>query len=537
MIGYDKPALWKYDVSVGLWTWMNGDTVANAAPVFGVQGIPSPFNTPGSRAEQGNCWTDNNGNLWLFGGWVYGNYYSDTWKYDIGTNEWTWMKGPNIPTQPDVYGIKGVPNILNNPGSRGVHCKWKDSNGDLWMFGGSGNGFYNDLWRFNPAANLFTWIGGTSIINDGGNYGPLCIADSTYLPGARFENRSCWNDACDNFWMYGGAGIGAINDLWHYSPVTNAWTLLSGSNSSSGINTVFGTLGVPSVTNNPGTRNGTVSWTDSLGNLWMMGGSTSFGFANDIWKFTLDPSCITLNSCSLAPFVSLQSSDTSFCGKKCLDFTDLSTNNPTSWQWFFPGADSTTSNLQNPTNICYSSFGSFDVTLIACNANGCDSLTLTNFINEYPNPPVPVITGSFDTLFCSPAFAYQWYDVSGIIPGATGSYYVYQQQGNYFVIVTDSNGCASSSAVIYTGIEEAIASGQPIKIIPNPSSGNVELVYNSTEGVFSMLKIVDVTGRTVFSTDSEIGSHKINLEVNDGIYFIALLTSKTNYYQKFIVKK
>ncbi|MEO8147330.1 MAG: hypothetical protein ABI723_06825, partial [Bacteroidia bacterium] len=80
-----------------------------------------------------------------------------------------------------------------------------------------------------------------------------------------------------------------------------------------------------------------------------------------------DTVVLTTNPCN-PPTINLSSTDTNLCEKQCVDFFDLSTNNPTSWQWFFPGADSTTSTMQNPTNICYSNYGSFDVTLIACNA-------------------------------------------------------------------------------------------------------------------------------------------------------------------------
>jgi sugar lactone lactonase YvrE len=53
---------------------------------------------------------------------------------------------------------------------------------------------------------------------------------------------------------------------------------------------VYGTLGVPSVTNIPGGRYAALSWTDSSGNFWLSDGSdygsTSASFFNDLWKYT-----------------------------------------------------------------------------------------------------------------------------------------------------------------------------------------------------------------------------------------------------------
>ncbi|TVR82544.1 MAG: PKD domain-containing protein [Chitinophagaceae bacterium] len=67
------------------------------------------------------------------------------------------------------------------------------------------------------------------------------------------------------------------------------------------------------------------------------------------------------------------------CSGESLSFEDLSLENPTSWQWEFPGGTPSVSNQQNP-EVEYFSPGTYDVTLIATNNDGSDTLTLTNFI-------------------------------------------------------------------------------------------------------------------------------------------------------------
>src|ERR1017187_1138869 len=43
-------------------------------------------------------------------GW--GGIFADLWRYDISTNEWTWMKGPAGPTtNPGTYGTQGIPTM------------------------------------------------------------------------------------------------------------------------------------------------------------------------------------------------------------------------------------------------------------------------------------------------------------------------------------------------------------------------------------------------------------------------------------------
>ena len=48
----------------------------------------------------------------------------------------------------------------------------------------------------------------------------------------------------------------------------------------------------------------------------------------------------------------------------------------------------------NPLGICYSTPGTYDVTLIATGAGGSDTLTLTNYITVFPNPAPQGITQS-----------------------------------------------------------------------------------------------------------------------------------------------
>ncbi|MCB0400848.1 MAG: PKD domain-containing protein [Flavobacteriales bacterium] len=80
-------------------------------------------------------------------------------------------------------------------------------------------------------------------------------------------------------------------------------------------------------------------------------------------------------------------SNTTFTCSGFVQFTDLSVNNPTSWNWNF--GDGGTSTAQHPS-YTYSSNGTYTVQLIACNANGCDTITFNNFITVNTSAPVPV---------------------------------------------------------------------------------------------------------------------------------------------------
>ena len=66
-------------------------------------------------------------------------------------------------------------------------------------------------------------------------------------------------------------------------------------------------------------------------------------------------------------------------------FTDISTNNPTSWSWIFEGGTPAVSSDKNPA-ITYKGAGNFSVTLISANAQGSDTTTVTGLI--IVKPPV-----------------------------------------------------------------------------------------------------------------------------------------------------
>jgi PKD repeat protein len=66
------------------------------------------------------------------------------------------------------------------------------------------------------------------------------------------------------------------------------------------------------------------------------------------------------------------------------NFFDLSSYNPTGWQWTFPGAQTATSNQQNPTNITYNTVGTYNVTLAATNGFGSDTLIRAGYIVVVP---------------------------------------------------------------------------------------------------------------------------------------------------------
>src|SRR5204863_8566781 len=132
--------------------------------------------------------------------------------------------------------------------------------------------------------------------------------------------------------------------------LTLEWTFVNGDSVTNAV-PVYGTMGVPSVTNQPGARGGTVCWIGINGDLFLVGGFVDFSSSyNDLWRFIPDTTC---SGCILNyfPNSNLISSNTTLCEKYCVDYFDISSGSPSSWKWDFPGGDPSSSTNQNPANI------------------------------------------------------------------------------------------------------------------------------------------------------------------------------------------
>jgi len=289
-------SLWRYSPLTSQWTWMGGPTTVNAAGVYGTQGLAAPANMPGAR-QQATTWTDASGHFWLFGGFGYdangsAGILSDLWRYDPGSQEWTWVSGSNR---------TGNTASGNAPAGRLSATAWTDHVGNLWLYGGSGGSSFGDLWMYAPSTGLWTWVSGSQIGYANGytnaSYGTLGGASASNQPGVR-ASTAAWVDGNGNLWMFGGSyqytylcgpdiGCGAtdyFNDLWTFNIATSQWTWMGGADSPDATG-VYGTQGVAAAGNLPGARGNAVSWSDGQGNVWLFGGASTGGFLNDLWTY------------------------------------------------------------------------------------------------------------------------------------------------------------------------------------------------------------------------------------------------------------
>ncbi len=212
--------LWEFSPGSGMWTWLGGQTAAGKGGTVTTPGMP------GGRAGA-SYWSDGKGNVWILGGEGFDSTGSlgalnDLWSYNSGNGQWSMVSGSaTVAGATGNYGQQGTPSANNAPPGRSQATAWKDSQGNLWLFGGTNadtwivdspppllQNLFDDTWVYSPASGTWDWVGGPQGTN------------STTAPGAR-AGAAAWPEYFPIVWLMGGYGVDSpaqypvyLYDLW-----------------------------------------------------------------------------------------------------------------------------------------------------------------------------------------------------------------------------------------------------------------------------------------------------------------------------------
>ncbi|MCI5055734.1 MAG: PKD domain-containing protein, partial [Flavobacteriales bacterium] len=194
-----------------------------------------------------------------------------------------------------------------------------------------------------------------------------------------------------------------------------------------------------------------------------------------------------------APTANFSSSNSTGCVTHQVQFTDQSTNNPTSWNWTFQGGTPSSSNLQNPV-VNYSSAGSFDVTLTVSNLGGTNTITKQAYVT-IEQPPTADFSHNliasyvqFNNLSSSNATSFLWSFGDGNSSSQQSPIHQYQNQGIYVVSLTALNNCGlqvhtdtistyTSPSADFTASDSSICVGDTINFYNNSSNNTTSLSW------------------------------------------------------------
>ncbi|WP_340153013.1 kelch repeat-containing protein [uncultured Marivirga sp.] len=245
--------------------------------------------------------SDNDGNLWMFGGKGLDEFASevmtaDLRKYNFETSTWDFISGIEDDNASGIYGNLNEANVNNRPGARLATNGWI-TNDSIFIFGGEGYdkngelGFLGDLWLYDIGDNIWTWLAGADTVNSLGNHGGKGVSNENFIPESR-KLFSTFQDGEGNFWLFGGQTSSENsnrNDLWKYNPQNSEWTWVSGGDQGDEAG-VYTALGEADPSNQPGARSGAQVWYQD-DKLWVFGGlgvdvnGQVLDRLNDFWSF------------------------------------------------------------------------------------------------------------------------------------------------------------------------------------------------------------------------------------------------------------
>ena len=500
------------------------------------------------------------GSIVMMGGYGASDYLNDTWKSTDNGVTWTLVNA--------------------SPGwsARHGHSSVVLPDGSIVMMGGLGGGsdtVYNDTWRSTDNGTTWNLLNSSSgwearnfqsgvVLPDGsiimmGGYGASDYLNDTWKstdngvtwtlvnasPGwsARHGHSSVVLPD-GSIVLTGGLGGGSntvYNDIWRSTDNGTTWELL---NASSGW----------------AARNLQSSVVIPDGSIIMMGGYGASDYLNDTWRLATagsteqnpthtytDPdeykvSLQVYNSAGYnvtskesyitvtepAPVANFSANVTSGAVPLSVNFTDSSTNSPTSWLWDF--GDGTNSSDQNPTHT-YTSEGTYNVSLNATNVGGSNISTqlsyitaaiapVANFSSNVTSGASPLTVGFTDSSTNSPT-SWFWDFGDGTNSSDQNSTHTYSSAGTYNVSLNSTNVGGSNVSTQLSYIT--------VYVIPvasfssNVTSGAIPLSVNFTDSstnsptswFWDFGDGTNSTDQSPIHTYSSVGTYNVSLNATN----------------------
>ncbi|TVR38676.1 MAG: PKD domain-containing protein [Cryomorphaceae bacterium] len=217
------------------------------------------------------------------------------------------------------------------------------------------------------------------------------------------------------------------------------------------------------------------------------------------------------------------------CLGQCYDFENTSTGG-TSYFWTFEGAATPTSEMENPTDICYlDQTGIYNVTLTVTNQFGSSTsitqqITVVNPPNVNAGPDQTIVQGTSTTLTAVAGNGtgnFVWQPFEDVLCFSCPSTVTYplNETTTFIVFYEQSGGCQSSDTVTVF-VEESYVVGVPNSFSPNGDGVNDVLFVRGNNITRMRFVVYNRYGQKVFETndqsvgwDGTMGGRELNAGV------------------------
>jgi hypothetical protein len=206
--------VWRYDMVTKLWTWIKGSATAYPSKSVGALTVLAASNTPGGHYLHTCEYSSVDDSMYVFGGRAYltttYGAMNTMWRFDFATSNWALMKGSYVDSPTSSYGTFRVESAQNMLISRMGHAATVNTvGGFFYVHGGRDEAIiyaFNDMWQYNFATTLWSWVSGLNGTSSSGVYGTKGVANSLNLPPSRCDHGFRWHSGRQVMVIFGGNG-------------------------------------------------------------------------------------------------------------------------------------------------------------------------------------------------------------------------------------------------------------------------------------------------------------------------------------------
>jgi hypothetical protein len=185
-------------------------------------------------------------------------------------------------------------------------------------------------------------------------------------------------------------------------------------------------------------------------------------------------------------------------------------------------------------------FGNNEIVMAGCNSggNGSTAIAFTKFALTSGIATITQIDNTLNANLPEDQFTFQWYRDGVLVAGDTTASITVFQNGEYQVVASNLAGCSSSDTitVLSTG-SQTLRQASDVKIYPNPSTGNLQLKFNS-EIKSGTISVIDISGKLILEKQFNHSS-TLNVDLTSlskGIYFLKINSVDGIQIHKIIIQ-
>lgn len=182
-----------------------------------------------------------------------------------------------------------------------------------------------------------------------------------------------------------------------------------------------------------------------------------------------------------------------------------------------------------------------DFSVTVSNAAGCEAMASATISSQFPALEAPTVDMDVNEVSVADTYAsYQWHLAGAPIMGATMNAYTAQEDGQYYVVVTDANGCSATSNTVDVMVVSTLEALniQSLQLSPVPFKESFSIAMQTElEGKYSF-SIQAANGQVMKQfSENILGAFSKTIQMESaaaGVYFLVIEQAGKRYVQSVV---